>query len=145
VPPTHQHPDEPQPRPDLIAAAARHAQIGARDTGETVAAGVGVHRFQHRTSGLLTLGAGGQGAPRALQLGGQIVAQLLELPQAEQARSAAAGHDDIDRVEREAGDQGVGQLTLEPGDLAPQRAARRVLVERRGGLQQVAVGDHDHA
>jgi hypothetical protein len=109
-----------------------------------VAAGVGVHRLEHGASDPLALGADGQGAPRSLQPVGQLVAQHLELAEAEQARAAAPGDDDVDRVGREAGDERVGELALEPRDLAPQRAAGGVLVERRGGLQQVAVGDHDH-
>jgi hypothetical protein len=114
-----------------------------------VAAGVGVHRLEHGARSLLTLGADAQGAPRPPQLAGQLVAQDLELAETQQPRAVAARHGDVDRRGGKTGDQRVGELALEPGDLGPQRPAGRVLVhrrrERRGGLQQVAVGDHDHA
>ena len=56
---------------------------------------------------------------------GEVVAHTLELAEREQARAAAAAHRPVDAGARVGGDEGLGELALELGDLVAQRAARR--------------------
>ena len=59
---------------------------------------------------------------------GELVAHALELAEIEQPRLAARGDGLGEAAHRKGGDEGVGQLTLEPRDLAAERAPRGALV-----------------
>lgn len=149
MPPAHQHADEPESGPDLVAAAAGNAHVGAGDLEEAVAAGFGDHRLEQHARSLLALGASREHAPGALQLVGEVVAQDLQVTEAQQAWAASPADRDVDGVGGKAGDQGVGQQALEASDLRAQGAPGRILLhrrrERREDVPRELVGDHHHA
>jgi hypothetical protein len=93
-----------------------------------VAAGVEPHALEQHAVALLEvrpLGDRGAGAVQAL---GEVVAQALQLAEAEQARAAATGDRPVGVRPRVGGEEGGGQLALELGDLVAERATGGGLV-----------------
>ena len=117
----------------MIAAGRRSddaelAHVDGGDADELVAAGLEAHAFEQDAIALLELGALGDRRTRAAQAPGQIVAEALQLAQAQQPRAGAAGHRPFRVGARIGGEEGGGQLALELGDLLAQGASRRALV-----------------
>lgn len=110
------------------------------------------HRLEPLAGLLLRVAALGQAGARGAELGGEVVAQLLELAEVEEPRPAAAGGDTgvvrVDHRVREGRDDRLGQILLEPGDLPAQRAAcsqdGRVVDDVRVRGPLVLFGDDDH-
>jgi len=83
------------------------------------------------------------------QANGEVVAQRLELAQAEQARASGGRHVHGYSPAWERADQRVGELALEPGDLSAQRPSRSTVLalgdEREPERQALrAIVDHHH-
>lgn len=129
MPPAREHADETEPRTDLPDAAPGLAEVAVGQARELVALGVAQHALEEVAVALLLLPTLVDDAARLAELLGEVVAEGLELGDAEQLRSTVDGRDaDVDRGARERGDQRVAELALESLDLRPQRAAGRVVV-----------------
>jgi hypothetical protein len=79
---------------------------------------------------LLDVGAVAQRAARVLDPARELVAHVLQLAQAQQARPAGGGHGELHALARPARHEQRRQLALEPLDLVQQGAARGTLVDR---------------
>ena len=93
---------------------------------------------------LLHVGSVGQRAAGVLDPRNEVVAQLLELGELQQAGAAATGHGPVEVLARPGGAEQLRQLCLELADLTQQRAPGRALVRQRarndvlGGWRQEA-------
>jgi hypothetical protein len=79
---------------------------------------------------LLDVGAVAQRAPRGLDPARELIAHVLQLAEAQQARAAGRGHGELHALARPARHEQGRQLALEPLDLIQQRAPGRALVDR---------------
>src|SRR6185312_5284571 len=134
LPPAHEHAEQPEPRADLPDAAPPLAQLGARDALEAVAAGVEAHALEADPGPGLALAAAVELGPCGGQARGQLVPDLLELAEVEDARAVPGpgrrlatggqrGRGGGGVAVRQAGDQGVREPALETGDLAAKLGA----------------------
>jgi hypothetical protein len=100
--------------------AARQAEVGAADAQPAVGGGVGQHRGDELTVGLLDGVALRQRPLRLGDAGGEGIAELLELAEVEDPRRAR-GTDPMRHVHApESLRDQPGQLALEPSDLPPE-------------------------
>src|SRR3954469_18875427 len=114
LPPAGEHADEAEARPDVVAAAPRPAELAQPDPFPAVGGGIGEHRLEPRVRGLSRCGCGWAGQ--------QVVAEGLELAQAEQAWASASG--------------GLSPSCLEPGDLRTEIVAGEAFVDEDvGGVE----------
>ena len=101
------------------------------------------HPLEQRAAGLLALAALGQRSARLGQALGQRVADGLELAQRQHARAIRRACRDLRLAVRERADQRVGDLGLQRGDLAAQRA--RAARSSTGAKQPARGSDLQHA
>ena len=116
VPPARQHPDEAQARPDRVDAAARERRARCAAGGRS--GGAAGRRTSPRAARAPRAGAAARAASTrsaAAQAVGEVVAQGLELAEAEQPRAAAARDGDVEHVGREGGDERGGQSGARAG------------------------------
>jgi hypothetical protein len=109
-------------------AATRLTQVTVGDPDELVAPGLQQHALEQSPVCGFVVGAERDLRTCAAQLLGQFVSKLLELAEAEQARATGRRFDaHVDNGPRKRGGERVREVTVEPGDLHAQRAARRKL------------------
>ena len=113
-------------------AAAGLADVLGRDALPLVALRLEHHLLDQAAVPVLDPGPVGQRPPRVRDAGRQLVAQLLELGQGEEARaSAATGHRRMRHMgARPGGAEHRGELALQLGDLFEQGAPDGALVEQ---------------
>jgi hypothetical protein len=110
------------PAAALSDVLAGHAHV-------LVALGVEHHALDQSPVFLLACRSLGEvGADRAQPLG-EVVANALELSEAEDARTGEPGDRPLESVAGVGGGEHLGQLALELGDLVAQRPARGTLVD----------------
>lgn len=132
MPPAREHPDDAEPRPDVVGTAATLAEVGLRDAHIAVAAGLEEHLLEQDALARLAVGPLGDLRPHVGQPRGLRVAHPLELAEGQEPRAAEPGperaHLRLLVTGTELG-QRLREVALEPGDLPTQRLARRVLVD----------------
>ncbi len=132
MPPTGEHADDAEPRPNLPDAAPALAELSVGDLLELVLAGREEHPLEPDAVLLLLPSARFEGAPCGAKLVGELIAEHFELGEPEEARPPAElrddGRADLDAAVREGGDLDVAEVALEAGDLLRERVARRTLV-----------------
>jgi hypothetical protein len=149
VPPAGEHPDQAQPRLDLVDAAAALAEVGRLQAHALVAVRLEEHPLELLAGAALGLATGVDDGAGLAQARRHAVAQPLELLEAEQARAALARHVDRDGGVREGGGQRVGQLGLQARDLPAQRASGGPFVDldrlAKSDRIESRISDVDHA
>ena len=110
----------------MLAAGLADVRIG--DAHPLVGGGIAQHVLDELAVARLDLGAVVERAARLVQPVGEVVAELLELAQAQQPRAAAPVDAELDARARVSGDEGGGELGLDLGDLLAKRASGGKLV-----------------
>ena len=135
MPPTREHADEAEARPDLPDAAPSLAELLVGDRLELVLAGREQHALQADAVLLLLAAACLELQARLAQAEDEGVARSLELREAQESGAGAArgaiGRRDGGTAVREGRDLDVAEVALEPGDLRAEGLAGRALVRRR--------------
>ncbi len=142
MPPAGEHADDAEPGSNLPDPAPALAELLVGDLLELVLAGGEEHALEPDTVLLLLTATGLEGTASGAELLGQLIAELLELGEGEEAgplgdrrRSAGA---DLSAAVGEGRDLDVAEVALEPGDLLRERTARRALLGP--GLRSVGRG-----
>jgi hypothetical protein len=126
-------------------AAARFAEIGTRDPQPLELGRGGEHPLKQPPVGRLGLGPPIQPVPSLRHPGGKLVANPLQLAEADQTRLAAAGPNP--RIDLDAGKRlrdEAAQLQLETTDLTPQLSAGETLVAPTANPEGVSVEQLRH-
>src|SRR4051812_5648090 len=102
LPPPHQHPDEPETRPDLPHAAAVLAELAVGQANEAVAAWLGQHALEQRSRLGLAASPLGERRTSVVKALDELVAQRLELRDAQHPGAAAGVHPGVQRGDGKA-------------------------------------------
>jgi hypothetical protein len=127
VPPAGQHADEAEARDDVPVLAAGLADVRVADAHPFVLARLEEHPLDQDALGGLALALAGGPLAHVGHAAGEVVADALELAEAEQARPRDAHTGRAGRQSR--GDQRGRMLTFEVCDLVAERAPGGAFVD----------------
>ena len=126
----------------MVVATAGRAHVGPGQAHPLVARGLEHHALEQQAVLLLDLGAFADRPAGGVDPLREVVANLLQVSQAEHPRTAVRRHREIDPGAWIGGDKSVGELALERGDLLAQGPSRRSLVDldnqRKASVDDVA-------
>lgn len=144
MPPAREHPDDAEPRPHVVGAAAALAEVGLGDAHVAVAPGLEEHLLEQDALARLAVGPLADLGPHVGQPPGLGIAHPLELAEGQEPRATEPGPERAHLRLLVAGPelgQGLREVALEPGDLPAQRLARRVLVDLGKGREDREIPD----
>jgi hypothetical protein len=107
-----------------------------------VRAGIEQHALQRQSLLGLLIGPLGNRHPGAVKALGELVADQLEVAEVEHPGLGVHGLRLIEAAHRVSGHEGVGELSLQPSDLSPQRAPGGPLFGSVAVPGQVELGIH---